>query len=59
MNRCPDSAGDLVVTMDDATSEHTSMFFCAEEGTDSSFHGIGLSPSDQYSPESSFEFSPV
>jgi transposase len=32
---------DLVVTMDDATSEHTSMFFCAEEGTESSFHGIG------------------
>lgn len=32
---------DLVVTLDDATSEHTSMFFCAEEGTDSSFHGIG------------------
>ena len=25
------------VTMDDATSEHTSMFFCAEEDTDSSF----------------------
>ena len=32
---------DLVVTMDDATSEHTSMFFCSQEGTDSSFHGIG------------------
>jgi len=32
---------DLVVTMDDATSEHTSMFFCAQEGTASSFHGIG------------------
>lgn len=32
---------DLVVTLDDATSEHTSMFFCAQEGTDSSFHGIG------------------
>ena len=32
---------DLVVTMDDATSEHTSMFFCDEEGTASSFHGIG------------------
>lgn len=32
---------DLVVTMDDATSEHTSMFFCEQEGTASSFHGIG------------------
>ena len=30
-----------MVTLDDATSEHTSMFFCTEEGTDSSFHGIG------------------
>ena len=32
---------DLVVTMDDATGEHTSMFFCDQEGTASSFHGIG------------------
>lgn len=32
---------DLVVTMDDASGEHTSMFFCEEEGTASSFHGIG------------------
>jgi len=32
---------DLIVTMDDATGEHTSMFFCDEEGTASSFHGIG------------------
>lgn len=32
---------DLVVTLDDASDEHTSMFFCHEEGTDSSFHGIG------------------
>jgi hypothetical protein len=32
---------DLVVTMDDATGEHTSMFFCEEEGTCSSLHGIG------------------
>lgn len=31
---------DLVVTMDDATSEITSAFFCAEEGTISSFRGI-------------------
>ena len=37
----PEQMWDLVVTMDDATSEHTSMFFCAEENTDSSFHGIG------------------
>ncbi len=32
---------DLVVTMDDATNEHTSMFFCEEEGTLSSLHGLG------------------
>jgi hypothetical protein len=32
---------DLIVTMDDANSEHTSMFFVDEEGTASSFHGIG------------------
>jgi hypothetical protein len=32
---------DLVVTMDDATGEHTSMFFCDQEGTASSFHGLG------------------
>jgi transposase len=31
---------DLVVTMDDATSEVTSAFFCEEEGTMSSFRGI-------------------
>lgn len=37
----PKSVWDLVVTMDDATGEHTSMFFCAQEGTASSFHGIG------------------
>src|SRR3970040_2767716 len=37
----PEQIWDMVETMDDATSEHTSMFFCAEEGTDSSFHGIG------------------
>lgn len=34
---------DLVVTMDDATGEHLSMFFCAQEGTGSSLHGIGQS----------------
>ena len=31
---------DLIVTMDDATSEHYSMFFCEEEGTVSSFTGV-------------------
>ena len=31
---------DLIVTMDDATSEHYSMFFVDEEGTDSSFQGV-------------------
>jgi hypothetical protein len=37
----PGAHWDLVVTMDDATSEHLSMFFCAQEGSASSFHGIG------------------
>lgn len=32
---------DLVVTLDDATGAHLSMFFCDEEGTASSLHGIG------------------
>lgn len=32
---------DLIVTMDDATGEHTSMFLVEEEGTASSLHGIG------------------
>lgn len=36
-----DRVWDLVVTMDDATGEHTSMFLCDQEGTASSFHGIG------------------
>ena len=31
---------DLIVTMDDATSEHYSMFFVEEEGTASSFQGV-------------------
>ena len=31
---------DLIVTMDDATSEHYSMFFVEEEGTVSSFAGV-------------------
>jgi transposase len=37
----PEQVWDLVVTMDDATGAHTSMFFCDQEGTASSFHGIG------------------
>ncbi|MSQ52291.1 MAG: helix-turn-helix domain-containing protein [Betaproteobacteria bacterium] len=32
---------DLIVTMDDATGEHTHMYFVAEEGMVSSLHGIG------------------
>lgn len=36
----PDKSWDLIVTMDDATSEHYSMFFCQEEGTASSFAGV-------------------
>lgn len=39
----PGKYWDLVVTMDDATAEHLSMFFCAQEGTASSMHGIGQS----------------
>lgn len=31
---------DLIVTMDDATNEHYSMFFVEEEGTSSSFRGV-------------------
>lgn len=31
---------DLIITLDDATSEHYSMFFVNEEGTASSFQGI-------------------
>lgn len=31
---------DLIVTLDDATSEHYSMFFTEEEGTASSFRGV-------------------
>ncbi len=31
---------DLIVTMEDATSEHYPMFFCDEEGTASSFRGV-------------------
>lgn len=37
----PGSQWDLIVTMDDATNEHYSMFFVEEEGTASSLRGIG------------------
>ena len=37
----PGQKWDLIVSMDDATSEHYSMFFVDEEGTKSSFQGIG------------------
>ena len=36
----PGKYWDLIVTMDDATNEHYSMFFVEEEGTASSFAGI-------------------
>src|SRR3970040_1034675 len=36
----PGKIWDLIVTMDAATSEHYSMFFVDEEGTQSSFQGI-------------------
>ena len=36
----PGKKWDLIVTMDDATSEHYSMFFIQEEGTSSSFQGV-------------------
>ncbi len=37
----PDALWDLIVTMDDATNEHYAMAFVAEEGTASSFQGVG------------------
>lgn len=36
----PGQRWDLIVTMDDATNEHYSMFFVDEEGTASSFRGV-------------------
>lgn len=36
----PGKLWDLIVTMDDATNKHYSMFFVQEEGTESSFQGI-------------------
>ena len=38
--RVPGKKWDLIVTMDDATGEHYSMFFVQEEGTSSSFQGV-------------------
>jgi len=35
------SRWDLIATLDDATGAHLSMFFVAQEGTLSSFHGLG------------------
>ena len=39
----PGQQWDLIVTMDDANNETYSMFFCDEEGTRSSFHGLSES----------------
>ena len=36
----PGQQWDLIVTMDDATNEHYSMFFVEQEGTASSFQGV-------------------
>ena len=36
----PDKMWDLIDTMDDATSEHYSLFFTDQEGTASSFRGV-------------------
>jgi hypothetical protein len=36
----PGKKWDLIVTMDDATNEHYSMYFVDEEGTSSSFTGV-------------------
>ena len=38
----PGQKWDLIVTMDDATGEHYSMFFIDEEGTQSSFRASGM-----------------
>jgi len=38
----PDQYRDLVVTLDDATGEHLSMFFREQEGTLSSLQGVSL-----------------
>ena len=36
----PGQTWDLIVTMDDASNRHYSMFFCDQEGTRSSFQGV-------------------
>lgn len=36
----PSAVWDLVVALDATTNEHTSMFFCDQEATASSFHGV-------------------
>jgi len=36
----PGQKWDLIATMDDATNEHYSLFFCEQEGTTSSFRGV-------------------
>ncbi len=36
----PDHHWDLIITLDDATSEHYSIFFVEEEGTASSFQAM-------------------
>jgi transposase len=36
----PGQSWDLIITLDDATGEHYSMFFVEEEGTASSFRGV-------------------
>lgn len=38
----PGCQWDLIVTMDDATNEHYSMFFVNQEGAWSSFKGVAL-----------------
>jgi len=40
MSGCPGQHWDLIVTMDDATNEHYSLFFVEEEGTQSSFRAV-------------------
>ena len=36
----PDRYWSLIITLDDATNEHYSLFFCEAEGTHSSFRGV-------------------
>jgi transposase len=46
----PGKRWDLIVTMDDATNEIYSMFFCEEEGTMSSFQGLSETMKKQGMP---------